>query len=127
MRVNKSEYNVYFDVDNTLVIPTNDLDNPAYSYVDINDTITGGVFKYRIHEPMVRLLIEEYSRGSNVIVWSRGGYQWAYDVVVALQINRYVHEVMTKPIVYYDDLPIESWLKYRVYLGPDEVYKRPYK
>ena len=82
-----------------------------------------GVIKVGVHEPMVRLLKEESHRGSHIVVWSRGGYEWATNVLKALCIEDYVDQVMSKPSAYFDDKDISEWLKYRVYLKPDTIYK----
>lgn len=121
MKVIKNEHVVYVDVDDTLV-----LHNPPsgeYDYVDVKDPIENRVIRLAIHQPMVRLLKEEFSRGSYIIVWSRGGYQWAENVVSALNLQDYVHQVQTKPLVYMDDKDISEWLTYRIYLSPNEKYK----
>lgn len=73
--------------------------------------------------PMIRLLMEEHHRGSCVIVWSKGGYEWATNVVKALGLENKVDYVMSKPMAYFDDKPIQEWLPYRVYIKPSEIYK----
>lgn len=119
---------VFFDIDETLVLAESniwDLKRPYAKYVDVIDPLDSvKTISMRIHEPMVRLLKEEKARGSRVIVWSRGGWHWARNVIEALQLDNYVDEVMTKPLVYFDDLDISEWLKYRVYLHPDTPYKK---
>lgn len=72
---------------------------------------------------MIRLMLEEKARGSFIIVWSRGGDAWAEAVIRALELQNTVDLVMTKPMAYFDDKPIEEWLPYRVYMRPDEEYK----
>lgn len=122
MRINENEDITPIDVDETLVLRGY---HPLLSTVDIPDPLCPGQFiKLRVHEPMIRLLREQHSRGSHIIVWSRGGYKWAAAVVKALGIEDYVHEVMSKPKTYFDDLPVENWLKDRVYLEPDCNYKK---
>jgi hypothetical protein len=121
MNVIKNEHIVYVDVDDTLV-----LHNPPsgeYDHVDVKDPIGNRVIRLAIHLPMVRLLKEEFSRGSYIVVWSRGGYRWAENVVSALNLQDYVHQVQTKPLVYMDDKDISEWLTYRIYLSPNEKYK----
>jgi len=121
-----NNYNtVFFDVDGTLVLP---LDNPEYAKlppVKIYDAITNSYITMAIHEPMVRLLLEEQVKGSYIIVWSRGGHVWAAAVIKALGLLNSVNLVMSKPMVVFDDISIDEWLKYRVYLNPGTVYKQP--
>lgn len=112
-----------FDVDGTLVSAVKGSLTPlphAYIY----DPITKKEIKVRVHEAMVRLLKEEKHRGSYVIVWSRGGYEWAANVIKALELTQYVDQIMSKPTIYFDDVPVKKWLKDRVYIGPDEIYKK---
>lgn len=123
MKITKSENIKPFDVDDTLVLPAAP-GNVEAKHIDIIDPVTHKILKMRIHEPMVRLLEEEYHRGSYVIVWSRGGYEWATTVVRALGLEDKVHQVMSKPMTYFDDKEVSEWLTDRVYLSPDVHYKR---
>lgn len=113
---------VPFDVDDTLVMHTKDF-KATDEVVKIYCPIEGKQLTFRVNEPMVRLLKEEHSKGHFVMVWSRGGNQWATDVVKALDLEHYVHLTLDKPLAYMDDKPVEDWLIYRVYLSPDTVYK----
>ncbi len=122
MIVTHSENIVFFDVDGTLIVPPSG--NPLDDHINIYDPIEGKLIRQRVHKPMVRLLKEEHARGSYVVVWSRGGHAWAESVVRALGLELYVHQVMSKPLAYFDDLPVDEWLKYRVFLSPDTVYKK---
>lgn len=122
MIVTYSESVVYFDVDGTLIVDATHL--PEHRHVNVYDPIEDKIIKFRVHEPMVRLLKEEHHRGSYVVVWSRGGHAWAESVVRALGLEPCVHQVMSKPTAYFDDVLIEDWLKYRVFLPPDMQYKK---
>jgi predicted phosphatase len=126
MNVIKSEHNIMVDVDGTLIdhLTTEQLNEPIRLTVSLwcpieNKNITVGV-----NQSMVRLLKEEYHRGSHVVVWSRGGWEWATNVVRALNLEKYVDLVMTKPLVYFDDIEVQEWLKYRVFIKHDTIYKR---
>lgn len=111
-----------FDVDGTLIVEnTKDFVGRT---VEVWDTITKKHLTFRVNEPMVRLLLEEHHRGNYVLVWSRGGKEWATEVIKALQLDSKVHLVMTKPIVYFDDLPVENWLKDRVFIDAKVNYKK---
>lgn len=113
-----------FDVDGTLIIHGTIDDLSKYSTVAVVDpvnplqTITVGV-----NEPMVRLMREEAHRGATIFVWSRGGYEWADNVIVALGLEAVVDYVMTKPKAYFDDTSVDKWLNDRVFIGPETVYK----
>lgn len=122
MQVNKSEQVRPFDVDNCLI---------SYDYqpkkgmiaADVVDPVTGKNIRVRVNKAMVRLLREEYQRGGHIKVWSRSGWEWARNVVQALELVPYVHEVLSKPIAYFDDTDVSEWMKDRVFIGPDVKYK----
>lgn len=124
MLINKSENNIMVDIDGTLIehLPPDQLDK-AKRIVKLFDPISGSDITVAVNEPMVRLVMEEYHRGSCITVWSRGGWQWATDVIRSLELEPFVYEVRTKPLVYFDDVPVEEWLKYRVFLPSDTTYK----
>lgn len=120
MNILRNENPRPFDVDGTLILPH----TGKGKTVNVIDPVTRKVIKFTVHEPMVRLLEEEFHRGSLIVVWSRGGFEWAAAVVNALGLSDKVHTAMTKPQVYFDDLPVEEWLKDRVFLDPTTRYKR---
>ncbi len=122
-RIIKSEQLRVWDIDDTLVLTTMETD-ADFPTVEVPDLIEGGTIKLKVHQPMVRLLKEEHARGSYNIVWSRSGYQWAVDVLTAIGVLDKVHMVMSKPMVYFDDSPVENWMKDRVYIQPTKLYKK---
>lgn len=127
MIVIKNENVRPFDIDDTLIYEYNPETNPkgtAAKTVSIKDPLTGGMIVMCVHESMVRLLKEEYHRGSHIIVWSRGGYEWAAAVITALNLQQYVNEVYSKPMVYFDDKDVSEWMPSRVYLPPNSRYKK---
>lgn len=124
MTIVKSEQTSFWDIDGTLILPYDKTQKQLV--VEVYDAVTNKYVKMAVHEPMVRLLREERHRGGHIIVWSRGGYEWATNVIRALDLTSCVHMVMSKPMVYFDDQAIESWLQYRVYLDPKMQYKKPF-
>ena len=122
----RSERTIFVDIDDTLVMHEADKDIPGAQYALIKDPVTAGIIRLRINEPMLRLVHEELSRGSQVFIWSRGGYQWAENVAVALALDAFLKDIyiLTKPFAYFDDSDVSSWMKDRVYLSPDTVYKK---
>lgn len=123
MQVLNKESVVFCDVDDTLIMTSEESPkNPAVQVIVV-DPLTEVQLRFRKNFPMIRLLEEEHRRGSTIIVWSRGGWEWAEAVIKALGLENKVQLVMSKPMVYFDDRPIEEWLPYRVYLGPDTQYK----
>lgn len=123
MQIIKNEMITPIDVDGTLVIHDELSDIPPGESVQIYDAVTKKHITMRINRPMVRLLREADSRGDFVIVWSRGGFRWASDVIKALDLVDCVDLVLSKPMAYFDDVEIEQWLPYRVYISPDTTYK----
>lgn len=123
MKLVKTENIKPFDVDGTLILSRHE-DYPGNRKVSVFDPLTETFIEYIVHEPMVRLLKEEKHRGAYVIVWSRGGYEWAHNVVQALGLEDCVDLVLSKPIVYFDDTPVVDWMKDRVFLDPNCNYKK---
>lgn len=126
MKVISNEKTVFFDVDETLVLAPKDPDGTILlkDLAIVADPLyPDGSIKRLKHHAMIRLLREEHQRGSFVVVWSRGGFEWAAAVIHALGLESCVDLIMTKPMVYFDDLPIEEWLPHRVYIAPGITYK----
>lgn len=123
MKVIRNNRPIPVDVDGTLIIhqPPNTI--PLGEELDIFDPIENAWIRVRKNLPMIRILKEEFSRGSFLVVWSRGGHAWAESVIQALKLESYIALVMDKPLVYFDDIEISDWLKDRVFLGPETVYK----
>jgi predicted phosphatase len=120
MHVIKNEYTVFFDCDDTLVMHGDHGDIPT---VKVRDTVEEKFIVLGVNQPMIRLMKEEHRRGAHITVWSHGGFQWAVNVVEALELTKYVHEVRSKPLTYFDDKSVEEWMTYRVYLEPGSTYK----
>jgi predicted phosphatase len=111
------------DIDETLV-----MHHDPYSYsshIEVEDPEHSGQFiALGVNEPMVKILKDEKIRGAFVFVWSRSGSAWAEAVIKALNLEKYVDLVMTKPVTYLDDKDSSEWLKDRVYLHPKTTYKK---
>jgi hypothetical protein len=107
-----------FDVDETLVLdrdPKNRTEERSSIFVL---SPYDGSFNFRIpHEKHIQLLKQMHGRGRFIVVWSGAGAQWARNAIEALELEPYVHMILTKPIVFVDDLPVEKWMNNRVYLG----------
>jgi len=111
------------DVDDTIVMHEDPIGIPFKERISVVDPLGGAEIRVRLNNPMIRLVKEEFARGSYIIVWSRGGFQWASNVIDALGLKEHVHQIMSKPEAYFDDKPVESWLTQRVYLKPETIYK----
>lgn len=108
MNVVNNEDIVCFDVDGTLVIPDTD---PHTKDITIVNPYSGTPVELRIHHAHVELLKIYRGRGCFVRVWSHGGVKWAEAVVKALNLEKYVDSIETKPAKLIDDLPIERIFK----------------
>lgn len=124
MQIVQSESIIMVDVDETLIHHVRAPFDPSWKTIQVEDPYSKETVTLRVNEPMGRLVKEENSRGSTVIVWSRNGYRWAQAVLQALGLDNHVHQVMSKPRAYFDDKDCSDWLKDRVYLGPDTIYKK---
>jgi hypothetical protein len=124
MKIINNESVVPIDVDGTLILPFYPEQPLLGRKVYVFDHVSNNNITMVAHEPNIRLLLEEKHRGSFVVVWSKGGYQWATNVVKALKLEDKVDLVMTKPRFYIDDLPVEEWLKERIFLLAETKYKR---
>lgn len=126
MQIITSELIRPFDIDGTLILHRSAAEMSAHLYelVEVFDEVTEKYLVLGVNTNMVRLLKEEKLRGGTVIAWSRGGYQWAANVIRALDLEQFVDIIMSKPLVYFDDMQVESWLKDRVFIGPYENYKQ---
>ncbi len=109
-----------FDIDGCLIVNT----ATSLKTVLVWDKVEDKHIRVGINEAMVRLLKEEHSRGSYVIAWSRSGYDWARAVILALNLDTYVSLVLSKPTVYFDNEPVQDWMKDRVFIAPNVEYKK---
>jgi len=120
MIVVKSEINIFFDVDDTLVYHDMHDEQSGPGKIKIIDPYDKSINYLKPHKKHITLLKKCKGRGNYVTVWSGGGYKWAEAVIKALKLEEYVDLVMTKPSRYVDDLPIEAWSGSRIYLKEQE-------
>jgi len=114
MEVNYNDNIVCFDVDLTLVSPAH---NPAQVDLKLRNPYSGTTSEFKVHRGHVELLKQYFGRGYFIRVWSHGGVQWAETVVKALNLEKYVDSIETKPIKLVDDLPVEKIFKNVIYLN----------
>jgi len=124
MKTVKSEHVVFFDIDQTLILYKDTPGADTEPVVLVLDPIRNKRIEFKEHTAMTRLMREEYHRGAYIVVWSRGGYEWAANVIEALGLEECVQQVMSKPVAYFDDKPVAEWMNNRVYLEPGTPYKR---
>lgn len=95
MNVIESELIVGIDVDGTLIVP-----DPKGS---LQLAYGSSIQSFKPIIAHVDLLKEYKKRGFYVIVWSAGGYKWALQAVQALKLERFVDQILSKPIRHVDD------------------------
>lgn len=118
MNVIEGERNIMFDVDDTLVMWDDKYLEPGDSKVSVIDPYDGCKVYLTPHKQHIKLLKNHLMRGTQVFVWSQGGVLWAKAVVVALGLESSSVYVMSKPLSYVDDLPVQEWLIDRIYISP---------
>lgn len=103
---------LFVDVDDTLV-------TFEYKPEDISKCVLIGVGDFKKSALPLLTNIDKLRnarvRGHGVVVWSQGGYEWASEVVRALNLEAYVDLIVSKPNWIYDDLPVEAWMGPRFY------------
>lgn len=115
MKVIQNENTVFIDVDETLILHTDKDKADIY----ILDPDTDERLPVKKHKRHIGYLRKSKARGRFVVVWSANGYRWAMTVVKALGLTKYVDMCMTKPTVYFDDVPADSFMQ-RVYIKQGE-------
>jgi len=105
MKTLESDKIVCFDVDDTLI--TQDFHEEG---VEVVVECNGYKTDVLIINNNIDSLKKHKRQGQTVIVWSAAGHKWAESVVKALNLEKYVDYVMSKPNWYYDDLPCEKWM-----------------
>lgn len=110
-----------FDVDDTLILWRPDdktnlikIKHPMY---------TNAHFHVKPNKKAIDLLNKHKAAGDFIIVWSAGGYDWALNIVKALKLKDKVDLIMTKPDLYYDDLPVQEWMTNRVDLSGFDIHR----
>lgn len=101
------EETVWFDVDSTLVFSHEG---------DIVIDYYGEQRSVRPHKEHISFLKSLKARGYHVKVHSNNGWKWAANVVMALGLQNYVDEVLTKPYKVIDDEQPEAWLPQSIYI-----------
>lgn len=90
------------DVDETLVFLGYHTDPNA---IKMRDGFNGSPGDYRVPNlAAINYLKEMKDKGYSVVVWSRGGADWAEAVIKALKIEDYVDVVMDKIAIHMDDV-----------------------
>lgn len=120
MNVIDNEVIVACDVDDTLVMWSNQYTQPHEGAMAFNDPYDKTVVYLKPHKRHIALLKKYKGRGFRIKVWSAGGAQWAASVVRTLGLEDIVDDVETKPAKYIDDLQANEVLGVRIYLKDEE-------
>lgn len=104
---------VYFDLDDTLVYWGHSSE-PFDGSVKIE--ALGHTHYVKTHSVHIAQLKAHKVRGHTIIVWSKGGAEWAYAAIVALGLCDYVDLVIEKPQWLYDDAEYNDFLPKRYFL-----------
>lgn len=103
---------MYIDVDETLV-------HWSFNQEDIDKTIEvgGPDFIQRVlpNSKHIDALKHAKARGHVTVVWSAGGSGWSEAVVKALNLEKYVDLIVSKPNYFFDDLRPEDFMTNRMY------------
>lgn len=111
----KNQYTAYIDVDETLIMWNNDVNDPTTKVLDLPN----GNLVIKLHKKHIQLVKNLYAIGWNVTVWSQGGSDHAETVIKQIGLADHVHEIMNKPVMYLDDKPFENQGIRRSYHEPD--------
>jgi predicted phosphatase len=114
MKIITQESTIFLDCDETLIMWGKA--SKGQKVIHITDPYHGEQLTVRPHKGHIKVLKDRFARGSFIVVWSAGGFQWAAAVVKALDIERYVDIVMTKPHAYIDDKKAEEFMGEHIYI-----------
>lgn len=121
MQVFESDLTTYFDVDDTLVVWGKPATYPGTIIIDNY----GHPTPMLPHKAHIEFMKRQKARGFTIIVWSQGGARWAKKVVEALKLEEYVDVILTKPVVYVDDLKAEEFMTQRIYFRDTKADPEP--
>ena len=110
------ETTVGIDIDDTLVLWQKPTKKDKHEFINFTCPYTKTIHNLKPHKGHIELLKKYKKRNLGVIVWSAGGAMWAKEVVIKLNLEKYVDLIITKPSRYVDDLEISEWAGNRVYI-----------
>lgn len=120
MKFLKQDQVVTFDIDETIVLWSDGYHQESQNKVEFTDPYDKSKVYLIPHNKHIRLLKHFYNRGYCVVVWSASGGKWANEVITRLNLQDYVHIIMSKPIKYVDDLNCNEWMGSRLYFKDHE-------
>lgn len=118
MKVLKTDKVLFCDVDDTIIF-WEPLQNSPYT---VKIEMFGKTSKYYFAPHVLRHLQEHGRRGHGLVVWSKGGYEWAHAVTKALKLEEFFEKdklvVLSKPEWLLDDKHPKLWLPNHVNPNP---------
>lgn len=104
MKLLKCVLPVYCDIDDTII-----LWSPSEEQIrTLGIAYNGG--KIVPNYPQIEALRKHKLRGHTIILWSAGGWAWAWGVAKVLKLDDIVDFVVEKPRWVYDDLKVEDFM-----------------
>lgn len=105
MEIRPGPATAYFDVDDTLVIYSD-----KFKEEQILFECYGLKYYLAPHLEHIELLKQHKASGYKIVVWSHQGGEWAETVCNKLGISHLVDHFISKPTIFYDDLPANDIL-----------------
>lgn len=105
MKVMADNATVYFDMDETLVELVYGVGEPT----EDDELVVEHYGKVKIipQYETIEALKRHKEQGATIVVWHHGGTTWPKKVLKLLKLEKYVDLVVSKPSIYYDDMPPE--------------------
>lgn len=94
----------YFDVDGTLVLHVDECTPEQWEHFGVRIPCGGKVEYVVPHVVHIKLLKEFKQKGSQIVVWTQGGTDWAEAVVKFFKLEDYVDVIVQKPTFWVDDV-----------------------
>ncbi|NBO99770.1 MAG: hypothetical protein EBU90_06540 [Proteobacteria bacterium] len=101
---------VCFDVDDTLISDVTEKPIESKDLDVLKIKCNGHITLVKPIQENIDAIKRHKRQGQIIIVWSAAGYRWAKSVVESLKLQDYVDIAMSKPMWYYDDLPVQKWM-----------------
>lgn len=103
------------DCDDTAVL----WDTSSYSDLETVDVLCyGRISVLKKHQKNINLVIKFAKLGYGIIMWSQTGAEWAEAVGIAIGLDHYVLQYLTKPRYYLDDMDCTHWMGTRIWRNP---------
>jgi predicted HAD superfamily phosphohydrolase YqeG len=109
MFVIRNDNTVFCDIDSTLIAWHKEEVDPNNTRM-VEVKFNNEMHHHWVLNENVEQLYKHHSRMQPIILWSQGGSEWAEAVAKALDLDKIVTAVMSKPKFVIDDLPASAWM-----------------